>query len=100
MKKLLALEHLNAFHELDNRTTLNMLRYFMTICEKIHDGITARDLAVEYGNERHTNTAVINRLIKLDLISLEVVNHMQQNIHLTQKGWEFYLELETSSGLD
>ncbi len=88
-----SVEGIDLFHSKDHRATINALKYFLTICDRKHVGITTRELSRHYGQERHTSRDILKRLEIMGLITIEEVNHMHKPIHLTQEGWELYLEM-------
>ena len=91
--KMISLELLNKFHKLDVNCTINQLRYFMYLCNCNGAAVTNKDLTDYFGIERHTNNKILTRLVTMDFITVEVLTTHRKKIHMTQKGWEFYLQL-------
>ena len=89
----ISIEGVDAFHELDPRATIMMLRFFLLISETGAAGMYMNRLTLMYGLDRHTTQKAVKRLINLDLIEMEEFSHLKKRLKLTEEGWNLLTKM-------
>ena len=89
----ISIEGIDAFHELDPRATIMMLRFFLLISETGAAGMYMNRLTLRYGLDRHTTQKAVKRLINLDLIEMEEFSHLKKRLKLTEEGWNLLTKM-------